>query len=229
LLGSGLRNSFIGEALIWTSDSMYPSSSQGSAGLLRAHLSIHGSETINSNELYLPLIDAVPFCQPNLKDNCLYSSFNIFDINLNSNTNPNRPIGVTIIAILAIIGGIALLIGGLLFIAFAGILSSTETTSNNPIVIASLISLPLGLGMAIIGIIYLAVSYGLLKGKGWAWVITVIVTIIGLIIQIVSAIITGLVSSSIEAALVSHVIGIIIGGVIIFYLYRPHVRAYFKR
>jgi hypothetical protein len=206
LLGSGLRNSFIGEALIWTSDSMYPSSSQGSAGLLRAHLSIHGSETINSNELYLPLIDAVPFCQPNLKDNCLYSSFNIFDINLNSNTNPNRPIGVTIIAILAIIGGIALLIGGLL-----------------------LISLPLGLGMAIIGIIYLAVSYGLLKGKGWAWVITVIVTIIGLIIQIVSAIITGLVSSSIEAALVSHVIGIIIGGVIIFYLYRPHVRAYFKR
>jgi hypothetical protein len=44
---------------------------------------------------------------------------------LNSNTNTNRPIGVTIIAILIIIGGIALLIGDLLFIAFAGIFSST--------------------------------------------------------------------------------------------------------
>ena len=150
---------------------------------------------------------------------------------MNSNTNTNRPIGVTIIAILIIIGGIALLIGGLGFIAFAGILSisSSEITSNSLIEIASLSFLPMGIGMMIIGIIYLAVSYGLLKGKGWAWIVTIIVTIIGLIIEIVSAVITGLVTSSIEAALVSHVIVIIISGVIIFYLYRPNVRAYFRR
>jgi hypothetical protein len=148
---------------------------------------------------------------------------------LNSNTNPNRPIGVTIIAILIIIGGIALLIGGLLFMAFAGFLSSSQTSSDSPINIAVLISLPLSLGMVIIGIIYIVVSYGLLKGKGWAWIITIIVTIIGLIIQIVSAIITGLVSSSIETALVTHIIGIIISGVIIFYLYKPNVRDYFRR
>jgi hypothetical protein len=148
---------------------------------------------------------------------------------LNSNTNTNRPLGVTIIAILIIIGGIALLIGGLLFIAFAGILSSTENSSNNSIGIASLISIPLSLGMVILGIIYLVVSYGLLKGKGWAWIITIVVTIIGLIIQIISAIITGLVSSSIDAALASHFIGIIISGVIIFYLYTPNVRTYFRR
>ena len=148
---------------------------------------------------------------------------------MNSNTNTNRPLGVTIIAILIIIGGIALLIGGLLFIAFAGILSSTENSSNNSIGIASLISIPLSLGMVILGIIYLVVSYGLLKGKGWAWIITIVVTIIGLIIQIISAIITGLVSSSIDAALASHFIGIIISGVIIFYLYTPNVRTYFRR
>jgi hypothetical protein len=148
---------------------------------------------------------------------------------LNSNTNTNRPLGVTIIAILIIIGGIALLIGGLLFIAFAGILSSTENSSNNSIGIASLISIPLSFGMVILGIIYLVVSYGLLKGKGWAWIITIVVTIIGLIIQIISAIITGVVSSSIDAALASHFIGIIISGVIIFYLYTPNVRTYFRR
>src|SRR6185437_2364603 len=153
----------------------------------------------------------------------------LFDINLNSNTNTNRPLGVTIIAILIIIGGIALLIGGLLFIAFAGILSSTENSSNNSIGIASLISIPLSFGMVILGIIYLVVSYGLLKGKGWAWIITIVVTIIGLIIQIISAIITGVVSSSIDAALASHFIGIIISGVIIFYLYTPNVRTYFRR
>ena len=148
---------------------------------------------------------------------------------MNSETNSNRPIGVTIIAILIIIGGIVLLIGGLLFLAFAGILSSIENSSNSSIGIATLISLPLSLGMVIIGIIYLIVSYGLLKGKGWAWIITIIVIIIELIIQIVSAVITGLVSSSIDAALTSHIIGIIISGVIIFYLYTPNVRAYFRR
>jgi hypothetical protein len=148
---------------------------------------------------------------------------------LNSNTNPNRPIGVTIISILIIIGGIALLIGGLLFMTFAGILSSSETPSHSPINIAALISLPLSLGMVLIGIIYLIVSYGLLKGKRWAWIITIIVTIIGLIIQVVSAIITGLISSSLETALVTHIVGIIVSGIIIFYLYTPNVRAYFRR
>jgi hypothetical protein len=149
------------------------------------------------------------------------------------NSNTNRPIGVTILAILAILGGIALLIGGFFFIIFAGLLSgsSIEVNSNSSIDIASLSVLPLILGiiMIIIGIVYFAVSYGLLKGRGWARIITIIVTIISLIVQIVSAIIIGLASGSIEVALVSHVIGIIINGIIIFYLYRPHVRDYFKR
>lgn len=137
--------------------------------------------------------------------------------------------GVTIIAILTIIGGIALLIGGLLFIAFTGIITSTEVTSGNPTELALLISLPLSVGMIIIGIIYLVVSYGLLKGKAWARIITIIVTVIGLIIQIISAVVTGLVSSSIETGLISHIIGIVISGIIIFYLYTPHVKAYFKK
>jgi len=148
------------------------------------------------------------------------------------NSNTKRPIGVTIIAILTIIGGIALLIGGLGFIALAGILSlaSTEVSSSGSVDIAALDILPmiLGIFMVIIGIIYLIVSYGLLKGKGWAWIVTIIVTIIGLVIQIISAVTTGLLSSSLASGLATHIIGIIISGIIIFYLYRPHVKAYFK-
>lgn len=144
---------------------------------------------------------------------------------MNSNSNTNRPVGITIIAILIIIGGIALLVGGLGFVALGGILS--EISSNSSIDIASLSSLPLGIGVVIMGLIYLAVSYGLLKGKGWSRIITIIVTIIGMIIQIVSAIISGLVSSSITA-IVPNIIGIIISGIIIFYLYRPNVKAYFR-
>jgi hypothetical protein len=148
------------------------------------------------------------------------------------NSNTKRPIGVTIIAILTIIGGIALLIGGLGFITFGGILSavSSEGSSTEAADIAALGMVPmiLGIGMVIIGIIYLIVSYGLLKGKGWAWTITIIVMIIGIVIQIISAISTGLLTSSLTSAVATHIIGIIISGIIIFYLYRPHVRAYFK-
>ncbi|HEY7777299.1 MAG TPA: hypothetical protein VIA09_02055, partial [Nitrososphaeraceae archaeon] len=42
-----------------------------------------------------------------------------------------RPVGVTIIAILAIIGGILLLFGGIAFVALAPILSQINTIDDN--------------------------------------------------------------------------------------------------
>lgn len=153
-------------------------------------------------------------------------------------TNTKRPIGVTIIAILIIIGGIVLLIGGLTLIGLGAFLSmgTTETiqpgaNSTDVAEIAALGMLPIIMGiiMLILGIAYLVVSYGLLKGKGWAWAITVIVTIIGLIMQIISAIVIGSITSSVVTGLASHIIGIIISGIIIFYMFRPHVKAFFRQ
>lgn len=153
-------------------------------------------------------------------------------------TNTKRPIGVTIIAILIIIGGIVLLIGGLTLIGLGAVVSISSTefvqTGTNGTEVADLATLgwiPIIMGsvLLILGIAYLVVSYGLLKAKGWAWAITVIVTIIGLIIQIVSAIVTGSITSSVVYGLASHIIGIIISGIIIFYMFRPNVKAYFKK
>ena len=152
-------------------------------------------------------------------------------------SNTKRPIGVTIIAILIIIGGIFLLIGGITLMGLGALLSVSsedviQSNSTSPEVtqLAALGMIPLILGvvMLILGITYLIVSYGLLKGKGWAWAITIIVTIIGLIIQVTSAIIMGSVTSSIMYGLGSHIIGIIISGIIIFYMFRPHVKAFFR-
>lgn len=153
-------------------------------------------------------------------------------------TNTKRPIGVTIIAILIIIGGIVLLIGGLSLIGLSAILSMSSTemvqtgnSSTDLVGLAALGMVPLVMGivMLILGIAYLAVSYGLLKGKGWAWAITIIVTIIGLIMQIISAIVIGSVMSSVLAGLGSHIIGIIVSGIIIYYMFRPHVKAFFRQ
>lgn len=110
----------------------------------------------------------------------------------------SRPIGITIIAILMIISGILFLIGGIGFVAFIPVLGS--------IIIA-------------VGIASLAVAWGLLKGKGWAWIVTLIITGVSFILNAIS-IATGNIGS---------IVGIIINGIIIYYLYRPNVKSYFGR
>ena len=80
-------------------------------------------------------------------------------------------------------------------------------------------------------------SYGLLKGKGWAWTITIILIIIGIAIQIVSTSVGSVctASSSLHntnnatSGIVGSIIGIAINIVILYYLYRPHVKAYFGK
>ncbi len=82
-----------------------------------------------------------------------------------------------------------------------------------------------GIGIAIGGvllalaIVSFVVAYGLLKGLGWAWTVTVILSIISIVLNAIS-IATGNIAS---------IISIIISGIIIYYLYRPHVKAYFGK
>ena len=70
-----------------------------------------------------------------------------------------------------------------------------------------------------IGIGYLVVSYGLLKGKGWAWSITLILSYIGIALGIASIISGNLLS----------IIHLIINIAVIYYLYRPRVKTFFGK
>ena len=75
-------------------------------------------------------------------------------------------------------------------------------------------------GIAIaLGIASFVLSWGLLKGKGWAWIITVILAIISLVFSII-----GLAGGSIQ-----NIIGLIINGLILYYMYSPDVKSYFGR
>lgn len=94
----------------------------------------------------------------------------------------------------------------------------------------------LGTVVMVIGIGYLIVSCGLLKGREWAWTITVVLTTISVIVQIVFIITTSMLNASLNHDtntslyhLVDQVIGITINGVILYYLYRPSVKTYFKK
>jgi len=159
----------------------------------------------------------------------------------------NRPIGVTIIAILAIISGILLLISGLALMGSGALLSFTTTTTTAAVSDDSndfqsigpfigMILLVTGIALLIIGIGYLVVSYGLLKGKGWAWKVTIVLTILSIAVQVISGITNSILTVSITndggavaAGLMGQIIGIAINLVILYYLYRPHVKAFFGK
>jgi uncharacterized membrane protein HdeD (DUF308 family) len=86
---------------------------------------------------------------------------------------------------------------------------------------SGLVLLIVGIGIILLalGIAYLVMAYGLWKGREWAWTITLILSAIGIIVAIVS----------VAAGNVSAIISIIIQGIVIYYLYRPNVKAFFGK
>jgi len=79
------------------------------------------------------------------------------------------------VAILAIIGGLFFIIGGLAPLVIAAIAPEI-----------SVLLFGIGSVLIAIGIGYFVVSYGLMKGKEWVWSITLILSYIGTAFGIIS-------------------------------------------
>ena len=162
-----------------------------------------------------------------------------------------RPTGVTIIAVLTIVGGILILIDGISLIALWVLISvapdnlpltpNPSDTSHSITQFFGAFSAVMGCVFLAMGIGYLTMFYGLLKGKEWAWLITIVLLIIGIVIQIVSTTSGGVFfdtsvinrdeinNRSVVSEITINIIGIAINILIIYYLFRPHVRAYFGK
>lgn len=89
-----------------------------------------------------------------------------------------RPLGVTILAILQMLGGIIALIGGIGGIALMYFLPLLGI---------------LGAVLLIVGLIELFVGYGLWGMKSWAWTWAMIINILNIILSIVQFDIVGLI------------------------------------
>jgi uncharacterized membrane protein (DUF2068 family) len=70
-----------------------------------------------------------------------------------------------------------------------------------------------------IGIGYLVVSYGLLKGKGWAWTVTLILSFIGIVFGIISIVGGNFFS----------IIQLVINVAIVYFLHRPQSKQFFGK
>jgi len=132
-----------------------------------------------------------------------------------------RPVGISVISVLEALGGV------LLFIAATALaaLSTARSSLQDWIETYSAISIPnlgdligaIALGIAavlvIFGILALVSAYGLWTGKGWAWYLSVILLVIWLILSLLS--------------LPGGIVGLIIGGLLLWYFFRPYVKAFF--
>jgi uncharacterized membrane protein (DUF2068 family) len=128
-------------------------------------------------------------------------------------TGRKRPLGVAIVAILMLINGIILIASGAFGITTTEILAGEIGNALTGGIVA-ISSVVIALGIA-----SLIIAWGLITGKGWAWIITVILSIISIIMSIIS----------IVAGSFGSIVSLIINGVILYYMYRPDVKSYFGR
>lgn len=112
-----------------------------------------------------------------------------------------RPFGVTIIAILAILGGIGSILLGFI------------------VLIIPILGIILGGIFVIIGLSYFVMAYGLWTGQRWVWILTVLISASGIVVGFASIIIgTG-----------GSILYIIVNAIIIYYLFKPDVKTYFGK
>jgi uncharacterized membrane protein (DUF2068 family) len=127
-----------------------------------------------------------------------------------------RPTGVSALTAVLIIGGIINLVAG----AFSLVLASVYLSWLGLLAGTGQQGLLLSLGSFVsfvAGVVSFILAYGLWKARGWAWTWTLISCIVGLVISII-AIAVGV-----------GIIGIVIYAIIIYYLTRARVKAFFGK
>ena len=135
-----------------------------------------------------------------------------------------RPLGVTILAILAFIG------------AIAGVCNLIVLLSNDMYLhMTSYFLRIIWIRSIIMAILLLSLAYGFLKGLRWSWFLGMIMLVIGIILQVRGTLIfLGTLSAYRSPSeifmpyiIVTFIVFLVIYGLILFYLTRPHVKTYF--
>lgn len=128
-----------------------------------------------------------------------------------------RPTGVTILAILAAIGGVLGLLGGLALVGFGGLAGGLVGAAIGGFVVIS------GLILLVLAVLELVLAYGFWTLQPWAWQLGVILSAVNILIQIL-----GVLRIVFYSDLSSALLSIIISGVIIYYLNQAEIRRVFN-
>jgi hypothetical protein len=123
-----------------------------------------------------------------------------------------RPTGVTILAILAFIGGTLGILASLAVVLGGAVVSTVNGSVGG-------ILLLLGLATLALSVVEIALGYGFWALHAWAWQLGYILMALNVIVSLVSLLFGG--------SFFSLVISVVIAGVIAYYLDTPEVRRAF--
>jgi hypothetical protein len=133
---------------------------------------------------------------------------------------PKRPLGVTIVGILYLLAGLLVLVLGLAILGLGALDNPTDFEGWSQAAI-----LALGVVVTLIGLFELLIAAGCFKGWGWIWTVALLFAILDIIFAVFNAWRQHFSNQSIFGLLV----GIIVPLIIIWYLTKQNVKAWFGK
>jgi len=131
-----------------------------------------------------------------------------------------RPVGVTVLGVLAIVGAMISLLGALPLIGMSGLgFLSLSDSMSGAVALGSTLGISIGVVMMALAIVQLVFGIGALQLRSWAWTLGVVLYGLTLANYLVSLFTIGFT--------LPLILGIVVVGVIIAYLYSHDVREAF--
>jgi hypothetical protein len=139
-----------------------------------------------------------------------------------------RPMGVTILAAIALVAGVADIAAGLGNVGIGGGFLTDHGFGKTLDQVMTIV----GLALAAVGVLGVATGVGLLQERNWAWLLTRLWASLCIVVGLVSAglsLLGDTVTSGILATILGGLVPAIAAVVVLWYIYRPDVRAAFGR
>jgi hypothetical protein len=128
----------------------------------------------------------------------------------------NRPLGVSVLAVLALAGAVIAIVAG----GFVASGLSTPTLIAYPYsALTGLLAVVCGILIVVMGIVYVVAGWGMWQGKRWAWTLGVITYGFAVVSSL----------SEVFFGVWSGVVSLVVSLYILWYWWRPHVKAYFGK
>jgi hypothetical protein len=129
---------------------------------------------------------------------------------------PSRPVGITILAVLEILIGIVGLLASLAIIGLSALFSTLPRVGS----LLGTFGVIIGGVVLFFSLIWLATGAGFLHGRAWSWTLGMIFSILSLL-GAIGALTIGLITGGVG--------GMIFWGLMLYYLTRTHVKAFFGK
>jgi hypothetical protein len=137
-----------------------------------------------------------------------------------------RPTGATVITILAVVNGVIFSLGALAALLFGtvagGILGSSGVENAGAVGgVAAGIGIVVAIIVLLIALLFYGIAYGTWKGRGWAWMLGIVVSIVVLVF--------GVLGQANGISVVSLILYVAIPAVTIYFLWQPEVKRWLGR